>query len=257
MRCVTPNRAPRVGTIAGTSLVVVFLAATYPLIQLDPGRNLGNLFSFLGRFAVAPNWDYAPKLGPRLWETVLMAFVATFWAILISFPICFFASQRFTSNKILGAGIRGIVAILRAFPELMLALLLASSIGLGPIAGVVALFLTTVGFLVKTFAESLDVVDRTPVEGITAAGADWTGIRTIGAVPQALPDFVGLSLYSFDVNIRASAIIGALGAGGIGYDISQAVKLFQFDRLGLLIVSIYLIVAAIDVASSQIRRRLH
>jgi len=119
------------------------------------------------------------------------------------------------------------------------------------------LFLTTVGFLVKTFAESLDVVDRKPVEGITAAGADWTGIRTIGAVPQALPDFVGLSLYSFDVNIRASAIIGALGAGGIGYDISQAVKLFQFDRLGLLIISIYLIVAAIDVASSQIRRRLH
>ena len=214
------------------------------------------LFSFLKKLFVAPDFAYFPTLAQLTLETFLIAFVATMAACLLSFIPAFLAARNCTPHVVVSVGLKGIASIVRAIPDLLLALVLASSIGLGNVPGVMALTITSVAYLVKAYAEALEVVSKNPVEGIAAAGGGWLAQRTLGVVPQAAPDLIGLSLYTMDSNLRSAAILGAVGAGGIGYDLAAAIRHFRFDRLGMMILSVYLSVSLVDALSSWIRRRV-
>jgi phosphonate transport system permease protein len=232
------------------------LVLTWPLVKSDSGFSGDQLGRFGAKFFSMPEAKIWPKLAVGMGETLLIAFVATFWAVLLAVIPAALAARGVGPSPLLAGTIRIVAAVIRSTPDLLLALMLASAIGLGPRPGAIALIIASLGFLIKNFADALEVVNRGPVEGLESTGAGWLGVRTLGVAPQAAPDFVGLSLYMLDVNLRASAILGAVGAGGIGYDLMQAVKFQYFDRLWPMMLAIALAVTMIDRLSSWVRERL-
>ena len=119
-----------------------------------------------------------------------------------------------------------------------------------------ALAFVTVGFMSKFFAEAIEVVDQKAVEGVRAHGAGWLQVRFFAMLPQALPDFVGTLMYILDHNLRAAAILGLVGAGGIGYELVMSMRLFQYNHLLLIALAIYIVVTALDRASDRLRSRI-
>jgi phosphonate transport system permease protein len=211
---------------------------------------------FLAKFFVKPDLTYAGTLALLTLETFLIAFVASVFAAAVSFVAALLGARNCTPHSLLGNTVRAIAGVVRAVPDLLLALMLASTLGLGDVPGVMALFIATVAYLTKVFAEALEVVDKKAIEGIRATGASPFAVRLIGVVPQARADLIGLTFYGLDSNLRSAAILGAVGAGGIGYDLSNAVRHFRFDRLGMMILSIYLSVWAVDFLSNWVRSRV-
>ena len=259
MRFVTPSGYPKQSALAVSLGAVTILILSLIEMKATPSMVLHSppqLLEFLARFLVKPDWSYLPNLSLLTLETFLIAFVATTFAATLSCLAALLAARNCTPNPAFGALILAIASVLRAIPDLLLALILASALGLGDVPGVMALFVATLAYLTKAYSEVLEVVDTKAVDGVRATGAHPIAIRTVGIIPQARADLVGLSLYALDSNLRSAAILGAVGAGGIGYDLANATRHFRFDRLGMMIVSIYLAVWAVDAFSSAIRRRL-
>ncbi len=151
---------------------------------------------------------------------------------------------------------RGVLNVLRTVPELVWALVFVFMVGLGPFPGVLALGFHTGGVLGKLFAEALEDVDPAPLEALQATGAGRVRILVYGILPQALPQFVSYALYRWEVNIRAAAMLGFVGAGGLGQRIHVAISLFHEHQLLTLILAIYVLVTLVDALSAWLRARL-
>jgi phosphonate transport system permease protein len=154
------------------------------------------------------------------------------------------------------AGSKGATAILRTVPEILWALIFVFVVGLGPFPGVLALGVHTGGVLGKLFGEILEDVDPRPLEALQSTGASRLGIVLYGVLPQALPHFISYALYRWEVNIRAAAVMGFVGAGGLGQRIHIAISLFHEHQLLTLILAVYVMVTLVDALSAWLRTRL-
>jgi len=229
------------------------------LFRIDLGvmaKGPQNLGGFLVKTVSKFDWSYLPALSQLTLETVAIALVASVFGCLIAFPLACLAALTTTPHPVVAYAVKGVASVVRTLPDLVLALVLASAVGLGPVPGIVALVVTGVAYLVKAYSEVLEVVDPKPVEGVRASGGDWVSQRTVGVLPQGTPDLLGLSLYIVDSNLRSASILGAVGAGGIGFDLANALRHFRFDRIGLIVLSIYLSVSLVDLVSNWVRRRI-
>jgi phosphonate transport system permease protein len=141
-------------------------------------------------------------------------------------------------------------------PEIVFALVFVIAFGLGPLAGVLAIAIHSLGAQGKLFSEVVENIDMKPVEGATAAGASWTQMARFAVVPQVLPGFMSYALLRFEVNVRGAAVLGFVGAGGIGQDLVEAVRKFYYNDVAALLVLIILTVTVIDLGTSWLRRRL-
>ena len=255
----TRNRRIPLKFWAILGLVVVGFGITAVTAGMEPSRfkDAGPHFADLVKHLVTPpNWPYLSTLGGGLLETVGMAFLASVVAILVATPFSILMARNTTPSLWIAYPLRIFAAILRAIPDLLWALAFVAAVGLGPVPGIAALVVTTIAYLAKFHQESLDVVAPGPIEGIASVGASGLARRWFGVLPQAVPDFVGQWVYSLDSNVRAATILGIVGAGGVGFDLSNAVKLQQYDRLGPLILSFYIIVTILDRLSDRLRRRV-
>jgi len=228
-------------------------------VELNPRSLAGagaRLLEFLGHLCVRPDWSYLPDLGQRMLETIEMAVIATVIALVLSFPLAVLSARTVSPHPLLFAAGRSLLSLIRALPELVWALVFVSAVGLGPLPGILALAVVTVGFMGKVFAEAMEVVDPRPVEGVSAHGARRWQVLGFAVLPQALPDLLGSTLYVLDHNVRAAAILGLVGAGGIGYDMVMAMRLFEYDRLVLIGAAIWLCVTLLDRASHRLRSRI-
>lgn len=255
----TPNGLPPLPVVASLCAVLAAMWLTAPLVDMESVNILGSLarmLAFAGHVFIVPNWGYLPQLLAKMLETIEMTFLATMIALLVSMPLGVLAARNATPHVLVYRLVRDMLSLMRALPELVWALVFVSAVGLGPLPGVMALSLVTIGFMGKFFAEAIEVVDQKAVEGVRAHGASWLQVRLFAMLPQALPDFVGTVMYILDHNLRAAAILGLVGAGGIGYDIVMSMRLFQYDRLLLIALSIYLVVTALDRASDRLRSRI-
>jgi phosphonate transport system permease protein len=151
---------------------------------------------------------------------------------------------------------RSIMSTLRAVPEVVYALIFVTAVGLGPFAGVLALVVHNAGVMGKLWSEAMDEVERGPLQALRANGATGPQVVLHAVVPAVVPQFVGLLLYRFDVNVRASLVLGLVGAGGIGFLINQAVNLFRFDQMVTYIGIVLVLIIAVDQLSSAVRRRI-
>ncbi len=228
------------------------LLAALPALRIDPARwTLGGLAQV---FAI-PSLEGIDAFGLRFLETLEMAAAATAISFVISLPLSFAAAAGLSPSW-LSVPAKLALAALRSVPDLVWALILASAVGVGKLAGLAALVITTLAFLAKVFAESLETVPAGPVEALRAVGAGPTAVRRVAVLEQAKPDIAGLTLYHLDANIRAASILGLVGAGGIGFELKMAMDHLRYDRLGLMILAIWLAVAVLDQISRSVRRRI-
>lgn len=255
----TPDGRPPLPLLAGMTVLLAMLWLTAPVVEVDFVRlagSFGKMIDFAAQMFVAPDWAYVPQLLAKMLETIEMTLLGTAIAIVISLPMGILAARNATPHVAVYRVTRDLLSLMRALPELVWALVFVSAVGLGPLPGVMALAFVTVGFMGKFFAESIEVVDNKAVEGVRAHGAGWLQVRLFAMLPQALPDFVGTVMYILDHNLRAAAILGLVGAGGIGYDLVMSMRLFQYERLLLIALAIYLVVTVLDRASDRLRSRI-
>jgi phosphonate transport system permease protein len=206
-------------------------------------------------------------------ETFAISFVGSVLSVLIALPLAVLATSTLLyrgilfDNERLGpleraartsvyVAAKGILGVLRTVPEIVWALIFVFMVGLGPFPGVLALGVHTGGVLGKLFGEVLEDVDARPLEALQSTGASRSRILLYGVLPQAAPQFVSYALYRWEVNIRAAAIMGFVGAGGLGQRIHVTLSLFLDHQLLTLILTIYVIVTLVDTLSAYLRARL-
>lgn len=244
--------------------------------------DMGLLFSAEGGGAL---FEYAARLFPPdlsrktvadaaagAWETFAISLMGTLLAAVIALSLVFFGSRNLAYAGLLYEmetrrglvllrrvpylAARAVLNLLRTVPEMLWALVFVFLVGLGPFPGVLALGVHTGGVLGKLFAEVLEDVDLQPVESLQSTGAGKLQILFYGILPQALPQFVSYTLYRWEVNIRVAAVLGFVGAGGLGQRIHIAISLFHEQQLLTLLMVLYVLVTGVDYLSAYLRRRV-
>ena len=191
-----------------------------------------------------------------LFQTSQMAALATFGGAAVAMLLCFPAAANLAPNRAVFLVFRRGLELFRTVPDIVYALILVWAVGIGPLAGIVAIGLHTVGALGKLFAEVVENADMRPLEGIRAAGGSWVqGIR-YAILPQVLPNFVSYVLLRFEINVRGATVIGFVGAGGIGQELYTVISFNYYQEISAILVLILLTVSAIDLVSERVRMRV-
>ncbi|GAA2539540.1 phosphonate ABC transporter, permease protein PhnE [Pseudonocardia hydrocarbonoxydans] len=262
-----PPRPSRRLRHAGWTLGTLLLLGAIVLVDARWGRLLE---------APAALWDYGGLMAdgvlrnpfdgefPEYWavsfelmvESLQMAWIGTVIGALLSFPLGFAAASNIAPPAVV-LGVRQVLNLIRAVPELIFAIALMLPVfGLGPLAGALAIGVGSVGTLGKLTSEAIESIDPGPVEAARSTGARPVAVLRWGVVPQVLPEVVAFWLYRFEINIRASAVLGVLGAGGIGSLLAQLFERRLWDRIGITIVVIVVVTVLVDQLSAAIRHRI-
>ena len=185
-------------------------------------------------------------------ESIIMTIASSVVGIAISIPIALGAARNIAPLPVYLI-CRSIIAISRALQEIIVAILLVAIFGFGPLAGFLTLSFATIGFLSKLLAEDIESMDKVQAEAIKASGAKWTQWINYGVQPQVMPRLIGLSIYRLDINFRESAILGLVGAGGIGATLNTAFDRYEYDTAAAILLIIIFIVIALEYLSGVIR----
>ncbi|WP_420406127.1 phosphonate ABC transporter, permease protein PhnE [Nisaea sp.] len=188
-------------------------------------------------------------------ESLTMTVASTIVGVLISVPIGIGAARNIAPLPIY-AICRAIIALSRSFQEIIVAILFVAMFGFGPLAGFMTLSFATIGFLAKLLAEDIEDIDESQAEAVRATGAGWWQIINYAIQPQVMPRLIGLSLYRLDINFRESAVIGIVGAGGIGATLNTAMDRYEYDSAAAILILIILIVMAAEYSSGYVRKWL-
>ena len=202
-------------------------------------------------------WTYYPDgVHDALIETLHIASLGTLLAIGMAVPLGVLAAQNIVPNAAINYFAKFLLVSSRSVNSLVWALLFVAIFGPGPLAGTMAIAFRSIGFVGKLFGEALEEARPGPVEALTAAGAPWTSVFLKAYWPQVVPAFWGIALFRWDINVRESAVIGLVGAGGIGMAIDTAMNLFQWERVALMLVAIFAVVVIAELAVTYIRKKI-
>lgn len=235
-----------------------YLVAAYMTIDVNWARVYEGLErgkQFVLAF-VSP--DFTARAGDirdGMLESIIITVASTVVGIAISVPIALGAARNVAPLPVYLV-CRAIIAISRALQEIIVAILLVAIFGFGPLAGFLTLSFATIGFLSKLLAEDIESMDRSQAEAIRATGARWMQWINYGVQPQVMPRLIGLSMYRLDINFRESAILGLVGAGGIGATLNTAFDRYEYDTAAAILILIIVIVMALEYLSGIIRARV-
>lgn len=252
-----PSPAPWLALAAVVAITVwASLVATGIGVDLSElVRNGANATRVLSQL-VDPHWAYwRTPIGPLV-ETLEMAVVATAVGALISLPLIFLASRVTNPYRPVVVAVRALLSVLRSVPDLLFASLFVTIIGVGALSGILALTLFTIGIVVKLTSEVVDATDSGPIEAARSSGATWPATDRAAVLPQILPSFAATTLYVFELNIRASAVLGLVGAGGLGDLINVVRKFYRYQDLSMIIIEVLVVIIVLEAASQALRRRL-
>lgn len=203
-----------------------------------------------------PNLDRLDQILLALLETFSMAFAGAVVGVFIALFLAIFAARNTSPHFIVYFVMRSVVTFIRTVPELVWAIIFVASVGLGPFAGMLAIVVDTIGFCTRFFAEAMEEVDPGPQEALTALGANRPSIIFCSVIPSALPSIVNTSMYSLEKAVRASVILGLVGAGGIGIELKSAMDMFMYDEAATIIISIFVLILTVEQVSSRLRQRI-
>jgi phosphonate transport system permease protein len=227
-------------------------------VDIDPARiveGLSRAGTFFGGWLRPDFVTRWTDIRAGLLESLAMTAVATAAALVLSVPLGLGAARNLVPGPVYTAS-RAVLAVSRAFHEILVAILFVAMFGFGPFAGVVTLVVGSVGFLGKLLAEAVEEIDPAPLEALTAAGASWASRVVFGVFPQIMPRILGLTLYRLDINFRESAVIGLVGAGGIGATLTTAFSRYEFESVSAILILIIAMVFGAEVISGRLRQRL-
>ncbi len=250
-----PPRGAALGQLLALIATAVVLAWAWRGAEMRPGelvRDSGNMVA-LARDFFPSDFSEWRSYAREMVLTVQIALWGTSLAILCAIP-CGLLCAGNVAPWWLDQPVRRLMDRFRAINELVFAMLFVVAVGLGPFAGVLALWVHTTGVLAKLFAEAVEAIDHRPVEGVRATGAHGLEEIAYGVIPQVLPLWVSYSLYRFESNVRSASVIGLVGAGGIGQVLWEIIRAFQFQQTCAVIIIIVIAVSLLDMASQKLRR---
>ena len=260
------------------AMFIAVLAASVHVARFYPERlssGLPRIFDYFG--TIMPNLEFGNLLLPRgddgravpgsivywytdFWlylrlivETIFMALTATILGAAAAFILSFPAARNLAPTRLIFWVSRRFLEVCRGVPEILIALIFVFAVGIGPLAGVLAIAIHTAGALGKLFSEVNENASMRPVEGVRGVGGNWFEEMRYGVMPQVLPNFASYTLLRFEINVRASSIVGFVGAGGIGMELNRVISLYSDDRVVAVLLMIIVLVTAIDLLSERIR----
>ena len=243
-------------TIAIFSFVLVFvvndLEIDFIKLVTDSSKYFGDILSRM----LPPDFSNLNELVYAMFETIEIAFLGTFIAIVLSIPLGLFSARNLAPNYFVYLICKTIVIFFRAIPEFIIAMILVIAIGFGAMPGVLALGLHTMGFLAKFYAEDIEHINKGPIDALKSSGATKSQIISFGVIPQILPSFVANNLYILDRNVRMATMLGIVGAGGIGYELQSSFRMFEYEKVSTIIILIFVTIFLIDHLSSFIRAKI-
>ncbi|MFG1348555.1 phosphonate ABC transporter, permease protein PhnE [Xanthobacter autotrophicus] len=252
------------------AVVLVCIALAAWMGEVKPGvlfANAGRLTTYFASIVPTLRWDsLGADLAEWYWnldhwlklllDTILIAYLGTLIGGIGAFFLCFLACANLVRSPLIRLAARRYLEFCRTVPELVFALLFVVAFGLGPMPGVLALAIHTMGALGKLFAEVVENIDMNPVEGAVAAGASWPKMVRFAVVPQVTSNFASYGLLRFEINVREASIMGFVGAGGIGQDLVEAIRKFYYSDVSAILLLIIAAVMIIDLVTEQVRHRL-
>ena len=256
--------APKKSTLAWAADILVWggVAAVllYSIDAVDL-RNISRLFSgnestqLFVHDLLRPDFGDWKMFVAKMWETVQIALWGTFLAVFLGVPLGLAAARNIAPVWIV-TPVRWVMNLLRSVPDLVIGLLFVTAVGLGPLAGVLAITLNTAGVLAKLFSEAVESIDKGPVEGVRATGAGKLHEIVWGVLPQVAPLWTSFALYRFESNSRSATVLGLIGAGGIGQVLFDSMNAFDFRAVSAIVIVVVVAVTLIDTLSQVMRRRL-
>lgn len=257
-----PNRTKR--RIASVSTIIVLLvlhALAFRGTEIRPSllvSGWSSMMSFLGD-AFPPDLDWAGTVKPALdatGVTLWIGLLGTTLSIPTALLLAILGARTVTPNRAVYQVARSVLSFFRAVPDIVFALIFVTAVGLGPFAGVLALICHNTGVMGKLWAEAMEEIDSGPQEALRAAGANRVQQVAGATLPMVVPQWTGLLLYRFDVNVRSSLVLGLVGAGGIGLLINRSIQDFRFDQMLTQILIVLALIIVVDQVSAFVRRRL-
>ncbi len=218
-------------------------------------EGIPNMVKFV-RQLFPPDVSVLPSLLKPAMDTVLMAAVATVIAATLSLPLAVLAAGNTGMPRVLRMGSRFGVEVVRVVPDVVLALVFITAVGLGPFPGTLAMAIHSIGMLGKLYREAMEEIDPGPPEAVAAVGATRLQVVRFAVLPAVLPSLVGDTLYRFDINVRSSIIIGFVGAGGIGYRLIVAMRLFKYRELLMILMVVFAIIWLTEKGSDRLRKMI-
>lgn len=262
--------AKRRMTLLGVVVLVALSILAGWVAEVRFGTFFANVYKFtdyIGRIFYLDNgqsvftdvsewfWGLGKWTG-KLFDTILIAYLGTLFGAIFAFVLCFAATANMAKGSTQRFAARRFLEFCRTVPEIVFALIFVVAFGLGPVPGVLAIMIHTMGALGKLFAEVVENIDMKPVEGAIASGATrWQAIR-YAAVPQVMPNFASYALLRFEINVRGASVMGFVGAGGIGQDLIEAIRKFYYSDVSAILLLVILVVVVIDMVTERIRHRL-
>ena len=245
-----------------TPLILLLFTAVVIISIRATGFDLSIIISRAKQLTVilskifSPNFNYFPKVISPLIETIQMSIVGTIVGSLIGLPLAILASSNINKNKPILLVCRFILSVLRSIPTLIYAYIFALIFSLGSLAGTVAIAVFTIGIVAKMLYESIETIDMGPYEAMQSFGASTLQSFWAACMPQILPTYLADCLYCFEINVRASSILGYVGAGGLGILIRERTGLRAYSDLGMILITLFVVVWLIDMINDYLRSKL-
>ena len=252
----TMRRRSRVPLILLLLLVAIYLSLRMTGFDLKLIINRFDKLLDLFVKLFHPKWEFFNKVIGPLVDTVKMSILGTVIGCLLALPVAVLASTNICKSAAIVSVLRFILALIRTLPTLVIALVCALVFGLGTFAGTLAIAIFTFGIVAKMLYESIETIDMGPFEAMEALGANKFQAFWSACVPQILPVYLSHSLYCFEMNVRASAILGYVGAGGLGITINERIGWRDYNGLGMVLLSLFVVVIAIEFFSEYLRKKL-
>lgn len=246
---------PGLMRMLGWGVLLALLAASWKgadMRPLDLLRDAGNMGAYAAGF-FPPDFREWRIYADEMLVTLEIALWGTALAIVCAVPLGLLASANIAPAWV-HQPVRRLMDAARAINEMVFAMLFVVAVGLGPFAGVLALWVHTTGVLAKLFSEAVEAIDPRPVEGIRATGANAIEEIVFGVIPQVMPLWISYSLYRFESNVRSATVVGMVGAGGIGVVLWEVIRGFQYQQTAAVLLLIVVTVTALDMVSARLRR---
>ena len=256
------TRVQRTRNLVIAAVFIAIVAYTYRKTEFDVAAlflHADNMIRVLNGFS-HPDTRKLPVIIKFTLETLYIAVLGTTIGAVLAVPLSFFGARNLMRRNQVGTAVyfvvRFVMAIIRSIPTLFWGILWVIVIGIGPFPGVLAVATFSVGLISKLFSEAIEAVDWGPVEALTATGANPIQVVVHGVIPQVMPYMIANILYSFEVNVHSSTILGAVGAGGLGLILLEYIGLFEYPQLAMLLIVVIVMTSTIDYSSAAIRRRI-
>lgn len=205
---------------------------------------------------VPPDWSYFQVITTAMLDTIRMAIIGTTLGAILAIPLALFAASNVFTSTFLYSPARLILNFIRTIPDLLLAAIFVAIFGIGPLPGILALTFFSIGLVAKLLYESIESIDPGPLEAMTAVGANKVQWIVYGVIPQVKAHFVSYVLYTFEVDVRAAAVLGLVGAGGIGLYYDRTLGFLQYQQTASIIIYTLVVVLVIDYVSTLLREKL-